>query len=465
MATSVPKQKILIYLKWIITLLIPGVVLLTPSNELYTWEMHQFLAIVIFCIMCIAFEFFNIMIPALLMSMGFMACNLAPLEIIFGGWANTLPYQVIGAFVLANVLEETGLLKRVAYWTMLKTGGTYRGIVFGVWLAAILASFMTSCNAFVVIATLCYGICKSLNLKASPETTVIFTAGIMGSITAWIMIYFPAQMPFLITAGQSINPDFNITWLEFLFDNAPYFLISIITLWVLTKIMKPAQLIQGKTAIKEMYDSLAPISISEKKSSIIVLGILLFLITGNFHKINLAWGLMFGPWLLYMPGINVGTKKAIDNINFGLIFFIIACMSIGNISNYLGFSTLMSNLVVPILQNLSGTVVLIFFGLFAAVLNFVLTPMAILGAFTQPFAQIAVDLGINLKGALYALYWGTDQILLPHEINAVLIFFSFGLMPMGQFVKTFFIKFCVFFVGFLLIMLPWWHLIGVLSFI
>ena len=83
------------------------------------------------------------------------------------------------------------------------------------------------------------------------------------------MIYFPAQMPFLITAGQSINPDFNITWLEFLFDNAPYFLISIITLWVLTKIMKPAQLIQGKTAIKEMYDSLAPISISEKKSSII----------------------------------------------------------------------------------------------------------------------------------------------------------------------------------------------------
>ena len=36
MATSVPKQKILIYLKWIITLLIPGVVLLTPSNELYT---------------------------------------------------------------------------------------------------------------------------------------------------------------------------------------------------------------------------------------------------------------------------------------------------------------------------------------------------------------------------------------------------------------------------------------------
>ena len=129
--------------------------------------------------MCIAFEFFNIMIPALLMSMGFMACNLAPLEIIFGGWANTLPYQVIGAFVLANVLEETGLLKRVAYWTMLKTGGTYRGIVFGVWLAAILASFMTSCNAFVVIATLCYGICKSLNLKASPEIIEDFFSDIL----------------------------------------------------------------------------------------------------------------------------------------------------------------------------------------------------------------------------------------------------------------------------------------------
>ncbi|MFM9414097.1 SLC13 family permease [Peptococcus simiae] len=448
--------------KWAITIGLTLIIFTVPVTESFTMDMHIFLAIVIFCISTVAFEFFDVMIPALLMSFAFLAFDLAPIELVFSGWTKTLPYQVIGAFILANVLNEIGLLKRVAFWVILRTSGTYRGLVFGIWFAAVIASLITSGNAFVVIAAFCYGICKALELKPSRETTVIFAAGIMGTVTSWMFIYFPAQMPFLISAGQTIDSKFNITWLEFFVDNLPYFLICIVTLWIITMVFKPTQLIQGKESITRLYKELPEISSAEIKAAIVAVGILLFLTTAQWHGLDVAWALMIGPLLLYMPGVNVGSKESIKNINFSLIIFIISCMSIGAVGTHIGLSQMVSDLVVPILENSSGNSIVVFYGLLGMLLNVLLTPMAILGALCQPFAQIAADLNINIKGAMYGLYWGTDQVFLPHEINAILIFFSFGFMPMKYFIKVFSLKTVLFFVGLLVCLIPWWHFVGAL---
>ena len=50
-------------------------------------------------------------------------------------------------------------------------------------------------------------------------------------------------------------------------------------------------------------------------------------------------------------------------------------------------------------------------------------------------------------------------MLLPYEWPFVMVFFSFGLIPMKDFIKLFSIKTVVNFIYFLVILIPFWKLI------
>lgn len=100
--------------------------------------------------------------------------------------------------------------------------------------------------------------------------------------------------------------------------------------------------------------------------------------------------------------------------------------------------------------------------LLGVVLNLLLTPLAILGAFTGPITQIALDLGLNPLGVLYALKSSIDQVFFPYEYVAYLIFFSFGYIRMKDFTAIMGFKTLLHFIFLFAVMIPWWKIIGVL---
>lgn len=137
-------------LKWLVCLGIPLGIYLIPLNELYTREIRWFLVISVLAILTIAFDFFNVMVPAILMPIGFLLAKVAPAAVIFSPWSQTLVYVIIGAFLLARVMEEVGLLKRIAYWCILKSGGSFKGTVWGVFVAGLVLGTITFGNAYVL---------------------------------------------------------------------------------------------------------------------------------------------------------------------------------------------------------------------------------------------------------------------------------------------------------------------------
>lgn len=108
--------------KWIITLAIPLLIYCIPTGEIFTKDLQLFLMITIGVILAVAFEFFNLMIPALLLPLLYILAGLSTFNVAFSGFASSTAILVVGALLFANVLEESGLLKRVAYWCILRTG-------------------------------------------------------------------------------------------------------------------------------------------------------------------------------------------------------------------------------------------------------------------------------------------------------------------------------------------------------
>lgn len=448
--------------KWIIAIVVPIIILCVPINETFTQDIRTFLAITACGILIIAFEFFNPIVPGILLPASYLIFGIADGSTVYAGWTGNIPMTVVGCFLLASVLNETGVMERIAYWCIVKTGGSYRGIVFGVFLAGVILSLLTSVQAYVMMAAICFGVCAALNLKRSPESAVIMLAGALGSVSSSQFIYHPPFMAFVLSSAQAIDSSFDVTWIQWLLQNFPWCIYFIILLFILTKFFKPTQKIDGKDDFRKKYEELGPVSMKEKKALGLTLLIMLYMVFGSFLGWNINYAFIVGPWLFFLPGINIATEESVKNINWSMAFFLVGFLSIGNVANSLGFGQIICDLVVPYLRDMNATVIYGLIWLIGVSLNFLLTPLAIMASVAAPVAQVGSALGIDPAGIVYILFAGTDQLLLPYEITGYLIFFSFGMIATKDLFKMCGIKMVLHLIFLMVVMIPWWKFIGVL---
>lgn len=113
--------------------------MLIPTNEVFTMQMKLFFASTLMGILCFAFETVNQTTVALALPLFWVFFKVAPATVAFQPWTQYIPWMMLSGLLMANVLESTGLLSRVAYFCILKTGATYKGILIGLAAAGFLA--------------------------------------------------------------------------------------------------------------------------------------------------------------------------------------------------------------------------------------------------------------------------------------------------------------------------------------
>jgi len=451
-------------LKYIVTICVPLLFLLIPISDIFTYEIRTFLIVTVMAIIAVAFEFFDLALPALVLPGLWLVLGIAPKEVAFGGWTTTAIYMMTGAFIMTNALDECGLLKRIAYWCIKRCGGTFTGTLYGLVFAGYVLSWVTFCNAYIVIATLSYGICLAMGLKKGREAAIVLICGQIGALAVQPCSF---EVPFnaLLNVGtKTVIPDFVVPWYCMPFYNLPGILMLFICVFVITKIFKTKeiQFSGGKEYFENAYNAMGPVKKEEKKAAVLLCVILAYLVSSPIHGLPLDYGFMFLPWLAFFPGINIASRKAITSQNWSIILFLATCLGIGSVAAYIGLGGLISSMLKPMLLNLGtiGSLVLIWF--FGGLSNLVLTPMAMVSTFTPMLTQIAVDLGVNPWPYLLTMIWSTDVFVLPHEAGALIVIFGFGLISMKDFIKMNLLKDAVYLVCFILLIIPWWHLIGLL---
>lgn len=463
MMVALKKQDKILILKWLVTLGIPLFLFLIPNTEIYTGNIKLFFVFTVMIILMVAFEFFDSLIPALLLPTLYTVFNVVEAKTAFSSWTSLTLYMILGAFVLTNVLDESGLLRRIAYWCIRKSGGSYTGVLYGTFLVGIVLAVMTFNSSYVIMVTLAYGICKAMGFGKSKEAAIVMMTGAMGALTVKVFIFNPVYVSLAQAGTQQLIPEFTIAWHHQLLYNFPAFIMAIVFIWLLTKIYhtKNIKFEGGREYFEAEYQKLGAMSTAEKKSMLILLAMMLYILTNPLHGQKIEYGFMLFPWLFYLPGINVGTKESIKNINMSVIFFVSACMSIGSVATTLGINTILSEMVTPIVSGMSPVLVLYVILIIGTLSNLVLTPTAMMGCLTTPLVQVALDTGMNVWPSILTIIYSTDMVFLPYEVAVLLIFFGFGMMSMSDFIKLYSLKNLVVFILFGLLQIPWWHLMGI----
>ena len=165
---------------------------------------------------------------------------------------------------------------------------------------------------------------------------------------------------------------------------------------------------------------------------------------------------------MFLPGIDLATEKDLKELNFPFILFITGCMAIGAVANVLGIGKIVSDLTLPVMQGMNATGIMMLVWVISVVLNLILTPLAIWATLSAPLANIALALGMDPLAFMYIMNYGTDQIFMPYEYALYLIYFSFGLIYFKDFVKLFTVKTILNGIFLVMVMIPYWKLIGLL---
>lgn len=451
-------------IKWLITLVVTAAIFIIPSGGLYTIEMKKFLVITVFALFIIAFEFFPSAVMVILLPVLYIVFGVASVDVVMSPWLSETMLLILGAFMLAAILSETGVLTRVAYYLMSLVNGSYMKLMLAVFFVGVILTFLTFGNGHLILAPLCAGLCIALHVMKNKMGAGIAMACMIGTCTSHTFTY-PIQNYAVITgsaAGLADETYANLTLVTAVVDNIPMFFVALITVIIIAKWYKPDEELENTDFCKQQLAKLGTMSAKEKKSAIILVLTIAYTILAPFFGLNMNWGFMLIPWLAFFPIVRCADKDTFKFMNWEMVFFMSGCMAIGSVAASLGFSTIMSNLLGTVFSSNSITVSFaLLFGLIF-LMNFLMTPMAIWALIAAPVMQMALDLGLSQLPFMYSLLSFTEAIVLPYEYAPYLIVYAFGMIRMGDFIKLNVLRCVLFFAGFLLILIPWWKLLGVL---
>ncbi len=449
-------------IKWLISILLPVIICLIPTNEILTAPIRSFIAVTMFGILLFVFELVETMIGALILMFGYVIAQVAPLATIMSPWTQDLPWMLVGSLLLVVIVQRTTLLNRIAYFCVIKTGGTYTGIIMGLITIGIIVSLLVPASvALIGLLIIAFSLVKALDLGVSKASAGIMLATAIGFMDAYYFIYSPTYITMLYNVVQLVVP-VESNYITFFTDNAIFLVGLYIKGFIIARIAKPKQTIDGKQYFIEEQKKLSKMTTDEKKILAVLLVLVFYLLTSSLHHQSMLYGFVVAPLVLYLPGFKIGTKEDIVHVDYATVFFIAACMSIGSAATYVGAGEAFSSLVYPLLQNAGQTAFFAIIWVIVVIFNFLMTPAAEMAAFGAPFAQICVDLGVNVYPMMYTFFQGGSNLLLPYEAALYLVGYGFGVMKLKHFVGIMGVKMIFDFLFLITVGLTYWRLIGLL---
>ncbi len=450
------------WIKVVVTVLVPVILILIPETEVYTHQMKWFVALTIGMLLWAAFELTDLLIPSLLWPALLILLNILPAATVYSSWLSLVVPCCVSAMALAGILGRVGLLKRLTFWVVWKCGGSFNRTMYALYFACILASAVTFAGASIIIAALCYGMVVALKIENKEEAAITMMVGMLAASTCRMFIYQPLTAGLVAGSVAGIADGFALSPIGMVIHNWPVLVYSVICIFIFTTMAKTknSSVNGSREYFEAEYKKMGKMTTDEKKGAAILALLVLGIFTNPWHGIDGMLMFVFALCLCYIPGINIGTVDEIKSLPVGTIFFIASCMAIGAGCTATGITAALTQVATPILAKFGVTTTLFAIMIFGVVLNLLMTPMAMVAAFTGPLLAITTAIGIDPHAAAYSFLFSTDMVFLPYEYVTFLIFFSFGVMTSGQFIKYHTMKNLFFCLFFWIAIIPYWMLIG-----
>ena len=347
-----------------------------------------------------------------------MVFAIAPASVVFSGFASGTLWLVLGGLIIAEAVNQTGLGLRFAQAVIGRRALSYRTLIACVVLVSSLMCVVmpATVSRILLLLPIMAALAQRLGLPAG-------TAGYEGVTLAVILTNFqvgtaflPANAPNLVLAGAAETLyQTTFTYGEWLLVQLPVMgvlkaLVIIALIWLL---------FPDVTQRSASGETVKPMSVQEKRLTLILIGAVVLWATDFVHGIHPGWIGLGAGVLTLLPYVGVMPVTAFtERVKLSPFFYIAAILGLGALMVETGLSralgdTLQAGLQLRSGQDATNFAVLVALSTItgAAVTN--VAQPALLAPLAGHFADAT---GWPLKAVLMTVVLGFTSALFPFQV-------------------------------------------------
>ncbi|TGE39111.1 transporter [Desulfosporosinus fructosivorans] len=295
------------------------------------------------------FEVYPVEITAVLLSTFFVFMGAANPVDAFSGYGDSIVWFIFAALVFGTAVEQSGIGKRIACTLMRFSGSSFKSMMAIIVVVGALLSFLTPAGVerLLIIYPIALGV-AAVFVKGTVKGTNT------GKLAMAITYLAGNTFGFGILTGIAVNIlgvgiikqilGIDVYWSQWItWFGVPIVITTLISIFVAWKIFPPEDYVlqsREQDASKE-FSNLGPITGVEKRALLYLLIILGLWATDRWHHLP-SWGVaIFSAALFCGPGFGVITKEQLKKIQFSIVIFSGAAITIGTVLGKTGVATWM----------------------------------------------------------------------------------------------------------------------------
>lgn len=393
--------------------------------------------------------------------------KVAPVDKVFYSWAGPTMYLVVGAYLIASAVKNSGLGERIAYAFILKFVSSYRSIIISIFALTFILSILIPHpwpRAFLIMSVMAVVI-KSTKMPKEDAVKIGFTV-FASSV--------PVSLIFL-TGDSVINPlaveasGMSISWLGwFKIMGIPSIVSSILTCILILILFRPTgEIAVNKNEIRDKLLSLGSLTGKEIRTVIWLCIAVVLWMTDSIHGINIGWITLIIAMLMSMPLVGeVLTPKNWGEVPMHVLLFLTAAMAIGKVGGITGMNTWIANTILPSVVPSNIFVLAGFIALVSIIIHMLLgSVIAVMGVAIPALLVFTEAMGISPVVTTLFVYTAIAvHYIFPFQHLNMLVGQGEenGMYSQKETIKLGVPLIGVVFIVMLLIEIPWWKIIGLL---
>jgi Di- and tricarboxylate transporters len=405
------------------------------------------LSLTLIAIIFWAFDVFPIEITSILLSTFYVICGAATAGDAFSGYGNETVWFIFAALVFGLAIDSTGAGRRIAYSLMRFSGNSFKSMMVVITVVGFLLSFLTPAGVEreLILFPIAIGIAVVFikgDARGSNTVKLSIAIAYLASVTFGMAILTGIAVNVLGVGIIKQIMGVDIYWSQWLlWFGVPLSLTTIIAIILTFKVFPPEEgvLTAKDENVKNEFIHQGPITSIEIRALIYLVITLILWTTDRWHHLP-SWSVaIFSTFLFCAPKFGVVSTEQLKKVQFPIVIFSGAAISIGAVLGKTGIAAWMGNILLGtfIKPGMSTQAMGAITYLVGAVAHFPLVECkTVAAAFTPAVAAFFSTMGIQSVGPAVMSIVAADTIaFIPAMMMPFMVVLGLGYYTMRDSIK------------------------------
>ncbi|WP_412989036.1 SLC13 family permease [Pediococcus siamensis] len=347
-----------------------------------------------------------------------------PVQVFSSSWTGSIMWLVMGAYLIAGAVKDSGLGERIAYAFIIRFVRTWNGVIVSIFVLTFILALLIPHpwpRAFLIMSV--------MDVVATSAKMPKEDKAKLG------LAVFAASCPLsgvFLTGDTSLNPlavadsGVNVSFINyFIYMSVPMIIAALITMGLILVLFRPTKELHiNVPALKIQQANLGKFSKKEIRTLVwLVIAIALWL-TSGVTGIDVGWLTFIVALLMSLPVIGgVLTAKSWSGVPVNVLVFLTSAIAIGSVGKVTGMNAWIAKEILPSTLPHNVYLLALMITLFAMIIHmFMGSVIAVMGITIPAILAATSHMGISpLAISLIVFSVVNLHYILPFHNLAVLV--------------------------------------------